>query len=376
MNSTGLGSSSGRLRTQSAHGQRQGTWFHWRHPGQTRIHPGLQRQPGQRPDDSVHKQGRMLHCWPDKESRSGRPDYVRIFQAFSNALHQYKIIICLLLVRYAARDVTATVDNINLATASIISKKAAENISSLVLDVKVGRAAFFKSFENARQVAERLVETAQNQGIKTFAVLSTMDTPIGTAIGNSLEVIEVVQTLRGDGVADLVELVQVQGGLLLWAAGKAESAQEGEEKISSVLKNGTALAHFEQMLVQQGVDVHLASSLCSGDSSVLARAKYITPLLTPCAGYVVDIDALTCGVICGALGAARARTSDAILPAVGIELLVRLGERVEEGQPWARLHHESDQLPNNLLDNLLNAIVVGPIQEHPMEPSRILEIIQ
>ena len=141
-------------------------------------------------------------------------------------------------IMYAARDITATVDNINLATASIISKKAAENIRALVLDVKVGRAAFFKNMTDARQVAKSLVSgvirwyfrrclysiflqwdwwqqvgAARDQGIHTTAVLTSMDTPIGMAVGNSLEILEVVDTLRNQGPADLVELVAVQGSI-------------------------------------------------------------------------------------------------------------------------------------------------------------------
>lgn len=110
-----------------------------------------------------------------------------------------------------------------------------------------------------------------------------MDVPIGTAIGNSLEVIEVVQTLRGFGVADLIELVQVQGGLLLWSAGKAQTAQHGQEMIAQVLDDGSALECFKQMLIQQDVDAQLAADLCAG-KPVLARSKYVTPILSPSDG--------------------------------------------------------------------------------------------
>lgn len=276
---------------------------------------------------------------------------------------------------YAARDVTATVDNINLATASIISKKAAENISALVLDVKVGRAAFFKSLDSARQVAKSLVETARSQNIKTAAVLSTMDTPIGRAVGNTLEINEVVETLRGQGVADLTNLIEVQGGLLLWSVGKADSAEKGQEMIRRVLNNGTALMCFEQMLVQQEVDPQLAADLCSG-VPVLPQAKYVSQIRAPCTGYVIDIDALAIGVVCGSLGAGRARTIDGILPAVGLELLVHLGQHVTEGEPWAELHHECPEVPASLWANLHNSIVVGPLQpDMTNATNRILEVI-
>ncbi|XP_046652473.1 thymidine phosphorylase-like [Daphnia pulicaria] len=278
-------------------------------------------------------------------------------------------------IMYAARDVTATVDNINLATASIISKKAAENISALVLDVKVGRAAFFKNLNDARLVAKSLVEAARDQGINTTAVLTTMDVPIGMAIGNSLEVMEVIETLRGKGPADLVELVKIQGGLLLNSVGRTD-VSKGQQLIEETLHNGAALACFEKMLVHQNVDVRLAADLCSGGYQ-LTRAKYVTAIHSPLSGRVLDIDALACGSVCGALGAARARASDEILSAVGIELLVTVGQSITQGQPWANLHHEEQSVASDLLVKLQNAVVVGNAPHATLAPTtRILEIVQ
>jgi len=277
-------------------------------------------------------------------------------------------------IMYAARDITATVDNINLATASIISKKAAENIRALVLDVKVGRAAFFKNLTDARLVAKSLVGAARDQGIETTAALTTMDTPIGMAIGNSLEIIEVVNTLRNQGPEDLIELVAVQGGLLLHSVGKAVSSSEGEEIIRETLRNGTALKRFEAMLIHQNVKADVAADLCSAKDNVLAKSLYITIFKAPSSGYVSDIDALALGVACGALGASRARASDVILPAVGIELLVKQGQQIGEGQPWARLHHEVKQLPLDLELQLKEAITITYSQPE-VQNSRILEVI-
>lgn len=283
-------------------------------------------------------------------------------------------------IMYAARDVTATVDNINLATASIISKKAAENISALVLDVKVGRAAFFKELDAARKVAISLVSAAKDQGIKTTAMLTTMDAPIGMAVGNTLEVLESIQTLRGDGPADLVELVKVQGGLLLQSAGVVGDVEMGEQLIEDSLKNGTALDRFQRMLVMQGVDAQLANDLCSGIVGVLPASRYVTPLFAPVSGRVLDIDALACGTVSGALGAARARASDAVLPAVGIELLAVPGQSVSQGQVWAKLHHETSPVPDDLLDKLNRAIVIGSVIVNDAKAqktaTRILEVIE
>jgi len=278
-------------------------------------------------------------------------------------------------IMYAARDITATVDNINLATASIISKKAAENIRALVLDVKVGRAAFFKNMTDARQVAKSLVGAARDQGIHTTAVLTSMDTPIGMAVGNSLEILEVVDTLRNQGPADLVELVAVQGGLLLHSVGKAESSAKGEEMIRETLSNGSALKRFETMLIHQNVRPELAAKLCSANYDVLPRAQYCTLFLAPTSGYVFDIDALMLGVACGALGASRARASDIILPAVGVELLVSQGQLISEGQPWARLHHEIEQLPYDIESQLKNAITVNYSPPPTDTKTRLLEVV-
>lgn len=201
-----------------------------------------------------------------------------------------------------------------------------------------------------------------------------MNTPIGKAIGNSLEILEVVDTLRNQGPSDLVELVAVQGGLLLHSVGKAETSAQGEEMIRETLCNGTALERFEMMLVHQNVKADVAAQLCSANYAVLPRSKYITVFRASSSGYVFDIDALVLGVACGALGGSRARASDIILPAVGMELLVSQGQLISEGQPWAKLHHEIKELPSDLESQLNNAITISYSPSIEAQ-TRILEVM-
>lgn len=279
-------------------------------------------------------------------------------------------------IMYATRDITGTVDNANFVTASIISKKAAENISALILDVKVGKASFSKSTETARFLANSLVKAAQDQGIHTTAVLTSMDYPIGKMIGNSLEVAESVMTLRGKGPSDLVELVTVQGGLLLKMIGKAESSNQGQEMILKTLTDGSALATFEKMLKNQNVNAEVAHKLCYGDmDQVLQKAKYSTPVIASCSGYIVNMDALAIAEVCGALGAARAKASDILRLSVGIQLLLVVGQEVVEGQTWAVLNHECEHVPTDLWLKLQDAIKIEGELLNETPSTRIREII-
>ncbi|KAK4021943.1 hypothetical protein OUZ56_007431 [Daphnia magna] len=279
-------------------------------------------------------------------------------------------------IMYATRDITGTVENANFVTASIISKKAAENVSALVLDVKVGRASFSQTLDDARHLAKNLVGAARDQGMLTKAVLTSMDHPLGMTVGNSLEVIEAISGLKGKGPEDLNELVAIQGALLLHATGKADNIDQGRDLILETLKNGAALNRFEKMLINQNVQPGVAHELCYGNAeSVLPREKYSSPLVTSISGYVVDLDALAIAQVCGALGAARARASDIILPAVGVQLNVKVGQAVVEGQVWGELKHECEIVPKNLWKKLQDAISISLTQQ-TIEVSRILEIIE
>ncbi|NXH13542.1 TYPH phosphorylase, partial [Bucco capensis] len=247
-------------------------------------------------------------------------------------------------VLYGLRDVTATVDSLPLITASILSKKAVEQLSALVLDVKFGTAALYPTQESARQLAESLVAVGQLLGIHTSAVLSRMDQPLGRCVGNSLEVLEALECLEGGGPPDLRQLVTTLGGLLLWQCGLAEEAEQGRARLGQALDDGSALCTFEAMLGAQGVPPTTAHCLCTATppqrQQLLGQANTREELRALQGGWVQQIEALPLAHTLHALGAGRARAGDPINPRVGVELLVTVGQHLREGEPWLRVHHD------------------------------------
>jgi pyrimidine-nucleoside phosphorylase len=236
---------------------------------------------------------------------------------------------------YALRDVTGTVASLPLITSSIVSKKAAEGLTALVLDVKHGRAAFMVEREQAEALARSMVEVANGMGIQTTAVLSTMDQPLGCAVGNALEIVESVETLCGRGPHDLEELVCVQGGLLLTGAGLAEDMVAGALLIHNSLNDGSAFERFLQMVAAQGgspsdfdTDASLLRSLGLLDTSLLS-----TEIFAESAGIISDIDALAVAHACLDLGSGRKKLNDTVDAQVGAILEVQKGDEVESGDP-------------------------------------------
>ena len=244
---------------------------------------------------------------------------------------------------YALRDVTGTIASIPLITSSIVSKKAAEGLSALVLDVKFGRAAFMAEEPRARELAKSMVTVSQGMGVATTAVLSAMDVPLGCAIGNSLEVLESVETLCGNGPADLEELVCIQGGLLLHSTGLTEDRDIGALMIHDSLHDGSALNCFRLMVEAQGGD----SSILANDSSLMTGLGLIdsnlnaTSLCVAESGWVQDIDALSIALACQGMGAGRLEIGGSIDHAVGAILEVQVGDRIESGEPWITLYHRN-----------------------------------
>ena len=276
---------------------------------------------------------------------------------------------------YALRDVTGTVASIPLITSSIVSKKAAEGLSALVLDIKFGRAAFMVERADAAELARSMVDVANGMGVSTRAVLTTMDQPLGCAVGNSLEVLESVETLCGNGPEDLEELVCVQGGLLLEATGLADGMQTGALMIHDSLQDGSALECFRKMVEAQGGD----ASILESDASLMRGLGLMDPdLLTTelCAGadgWVKDIDAMVIAEACLGMGAGRKELGDEIDRAVGAILEAQVGDRLEEGEPWVVLYHRDEVAPQTLED-LLGAITLSDEEVKPV--SRIAEMIE
>nr|BAN20939.1 unkown protein [Riptortus pedestris] len=246
-------------------------------------------------------------------------------------------------ILYSIRDITSTVDCNGLVTASILSKKIAEGAKYLIQDVKVGNAAFYKDTQSAEELARTMIATAEGFGLKMAVSMTKMDHPIGRAVGNSLEIIECIDILKGKHFPpDLMELIIELGGELLVMTGLASSFSEAKENMKTTLKNGKALKRFEKLLINQGVNENVANKICSeGDYSILPKAKFITEFLVKEKGYVEKINALSIAKVCFNLGAGRNVPSDRIDHAVGCLIQVVQGENVDPGKCWAVLHHNT-----------------------------------
>jgi thymidine phosphorylase len=222
---------------------------------------------------------------------------------------------------YSFRDVIGCVESIPLISSSIMSKKIAEGTSSLVLDVKVGRGAFMKEISQARQLAETMVQIGNNAGVKTVALLTQMDTPLGRAAGNALEVTESIEVLKGNGPKDLVELTLILAREMLALANIDKDPQ-------TVIDDGSALKIWEQMVSAQGGDL----------SKDVARSKDIRIYRSEQSGYITDLDPYKVGLSAWHLGAGRTKKEDEVSKTAGIVCLAKEGDLVEKGQPIFEIH--------------------------------------
>jgi pyrimidine-nucleoside phosphorylase len=234
---------------------------------------------------------------------------------------------------YALRDVTATVESIPLIVASILSKKLAEGIDALVLDVKSGRGAFMKDVKSARRLARALVRVGTRAGKKVVALVTDMSAPMGSAVGNALETAEAIAVLHGGGPGDVVLCTLALGEEMLLLGRAAKTRREARQQLQRAIDSGAAANTFERMIEAQ-----------SGDPSVVAHPERLpvapvrTDVRAPHAGHVVSIDAHEIGLCAVALGAGRTRADQGVDHAVGLELLKRPGDAVERGEPLVRLH--------------------------------------
>ena len=240
---------------------------------------------------------------------------------------------------YALRDVTATVESIPLIVASILSKKLAEGIDGLVLDVKVGQGAFMKDLGSARALAQALVRVGTAAKKRVVAVLTAMDTPIGRSIGNGLETREAIEILRNSGPADTRELTLTLGAEMLLLGKVERSAARARARLERALVDGSALDCFARMVKAHGGDVRVLQS-----PERLANAKAKIEVVARRAGYVSECAAYTLGMSAIALGAGRTRADQTVDPSAGIELCAQRGERVVRGQPLALIHARTKQL--------------------------------
>ncbi len=259
---------------------------------------------------------------------------------------------------YALRDVTATVESIPLIVASIMSKKLAEGAASLVLDVKVGSGAFMKNRADANRLAMALADAGRRCGRKVSALLTAMERPLGTHIGNALEILESVHLLRGEGPADSREVVCRLGGEMLRLSGVAPDLAAGEARIARSLDDGSALRKFQQMVQAQGGDPAIGDD----PEGVLGRvwkAPEITTMNAWTAGTVARMDALEIGMAAVRLGTGRSKSSDPGGPRVGCVLARKPGDSVDQGEPLVVIHAASPSAVEDAAKRLRAAIDIA-----------------
>ncbi|MGY5485061.1 pyrimidine-nucleoside phosphorylase [Paenibacillus sp. ALE2] len=261
---------------------------------------------------------------------------------------------------YALRDVTATVNSIPLIASSIMSKKIAAGSDAIVLDVKTGAGAFMKTVEDAKELAHAMVSIGNNVGRKTMAVISDMSQPLGLAIGNSLEVKEAIDTLRGEGPKDLEELCMALGSQMVFLAGKADSLEDAEEKLKEVIRNGKALEKFKEFITNQG-----------GDASVvdhperLPQAQYLIEVPAKQDGVVAEIVADEIGTAAMLLGAGRATKESEIDLAVGLMLNKKVGDAVQKGDSLVTIHANREDV-DQVLEKIYTNIRIADHAEAPV----------
>lgn len=243
---------------------------------------------------------------------------------------------------YSFRDVIGAVECIPLIASSIMSKKIAEGTQSLVLDVKAGRGAFMKDFSKAKQLAETMVEIGNNAGVKTVALITQMETPLGNAVGNALEVSEAIDVLNGKGPSDVIEITLALAKEMLNLAGIDKDPAQG-------LKDGSAFNIWKNMIKAQG----------GNPDAEIPVAKKKELVLSKQSGYITDLNAYAIGLSAWRLGAGRAKKEDAVSKTAGIICLAKEGDYVEKGQPVLELHIDDETRLNSAQDALINAFEIG-----------------
>jgi pyrimidine-nucleoside phosphorylase len=265
---------------------------------------------------------------------------------------------------YALRDVTATIDELSLIAASIMSKKIAGGASALVLDVKVGEGAFMQTLDDARSLAQEMLALGRQAGMDVVCELTDMAQPLGRAVGNALEVREAHDTLSGGGSADLRELVVDSAGQLLALSDLGVDEAEGRRLAADALGDGSALAAYERWIRAQGGDP---------DPSALPRAEAVRVVSAPRAGFVREVWAREVAAVAMALGAGRARKEDPVDHAVGVVCNAKRGERVEQGEPLAEVHARDEPGADAAATALLAAFEIG---DEPEPRPLILDVIR
>ncbi len=265
---------------------------------------------------------------------------------------------------YALRDVTATIDEVSLIAASIMSKKIAGGASALVLDVKVGEGAFMRTVEDARRLAEEMRALGEQAGMDVVCLLTDMEQPLGRTVGNALEVEEARETLAGGGPPDFRELVVVASTHLLELSDLDLDEEAAQERVEACLTNGSALAEYERWIRAQGGDP---------DPAVLPRAPVVREVLAPGDGFVREVRAREVAEVAMHLGAGRERKEDPVDHAVGVVCRAKRGDRAERGEPLAEIHSRDEEAAESAEAALLAAYEIGA---EPEPRPLILDVIR
>lgn len=240
---------------------------------------------------------------------------------------------------YGLRDVTDTVDSIPLIASSILSKKLASGTDALVIDVKTGAGAFMREERDAQKLAHALVEIANQAGVKSMAIISDMNQPLGNKIGNSLEIEESIDVLKGKGPADLVDLVLTLGSQMVVLANQAPDLETARLMLEQTIKDGSALEKFKQMIIMQDGDPAVID-----DYGVMPQAQYHIPIVAERDGIVTKIAADEMGIASMRLGGGRSAKDDQLDYAVGLVLHHKVGDKVRQGEPLVTVHSNQKEI--------------------------------
>lgn len=255
---------------------------------------------------------------------------------------------------YALRDVTATVDSIPLIAASIMSKKLAEGTDALLLDVKTGNGAFMQKYKDALALAKTMVEIGNNYGIKTVALITDMNQPLGEYVGNALEVYQAIKILKNEGPKDITELVVYQAAKMLQLAGVEKNFSLAKKKIMTKLSSGVALEKFKQLIEKQKGNPKIID-----DTKLLPQAKFCEPVLSRKSGYVSYIDTKQIGLSLCILGGGRQKISDKIDHSVGLKIVKKLNDYVEINEPLVYVYYNNSAIYEKVKQLILSSYKIS-----------------
>ena len=268
---------------------------------------------------------------------------------------------------YALRDVTATVDNLSLIASSIMSKKLASGADAIILDVKTGSGAFMKTENDAIELARAMVNIGESAGKETISLITNMDEPLGYAVGNALEVIEVIETLKGNGPKDLLELSVVLGANMIMTAGKTDKIEEAIDLLYKTIEDGSAINKFKEFIEVQGGDSRVIE-----DYTLFKQASFIYEVCASEDGFVKAIDTSRIGVASLVLGGGRETKESIIDTSVGVILNKKVGDRVSSGEVYAKIYANDENKVAQAKEILESAF---EFSKTPVNPQQLIKWI-